>query len=482
MAIKILFINAPLEKYPVGGRKENYDCMPPYGMLYCATVCMSILGNEMVKVIDAEYFGLSLEQIESEIGRLDPEYVAVNVTSINLPVVIDIISSVKKNNSVIVGGTHAILSPEDLFEDSIINKILFVCNGEGESVYQQFFSGVSIELISNISYYDGNKIVNNNSTIAFSLDKLIVSRELLPYDPMHWEESNITESYMLTSRGCPYSCSFCSANVICKNKIMLRSAEAIIDEFNYLKQLGVNYIRFIDDLFMINEKRLISICNCIRDVGWNKHNFGFEATGRISTLNSIDSVCWQLLNNSGCRELEIGVESGSAKILRIMNKHYKISELFNVIDNALKYEIKIKAFIICGYLNETLDDLLDTLRLCIKLKTIAKEKIRFSAVPAKAYPKTVLYRELMDLPKMQSVNKQWFCFTENVDLVDYLGVEDPVAISILNKRTRYNGMHILNNSPISISEISGGASTGDVLKILSDIALISAGFKQMYFI
>lgn len=481
MAITILFINSPLEKYPVGGREYDYDCMPPYGMLYCATVCMNILGKEKVKVLDAEYYGLSLEQIVCAIEKLDPVFVAINVTSINLPVVIDIISHVKNDNSVIIGGTHAILSPEDLFDTSIINKILFICNGEGESVYQQFFNGVPIEKISNISYYNENKIINNNSSISFPLDQLIVSREILPYDPKQWKNSNIIESYMLTSRGCPYSCSFCSANVICKNKIILRSVEAIINEFNYLKCMGVNYIRFIDDLFMINESRLVSICDCIRSVGWSKLNFGFEATGRISTLNKIDSYCWQTLEQSGCKELEIGIESGSEKILKIMNKGYRIRDLFNVIDNALKHGIRIKAFIICGYLNETLDDLLETLRLCMKLKEVAKDRIRFSAVPAKAYPKTVLYRELMSFPRMRDINKYWFCFTQNIDLADYLGVEDPATITILKKRTRYNGMHVLNGIPTSISEISGGANTGDVLKILSDIALISDDHEKIYF-
>lgn len=481
MPITILFINSPLEKYPPYGRKNNYDCMPPYGMLYCATVCMDLLGKEYVSVLDAEYYGLSPKQIAYEIDKLDPRYIALNVTSINIPVVIEIISYVKKNNSVIIGGTHAILSPEDLFDDSIIEKILFVCNGEGESVYQQFFSGVSVENISNICYYNGNKIVRNNFPILFPLDKLIVSREILPYDPNHWKNSNVIESYMLTSRGCPYSCSFCSANVICKNKIMLRSTEAITDELNYLKQLGVNYIRFIDDLFMINDKRLVSICDCIRKVGWNKLNFGFEATGRISTLNKIDSYCWQTMEQSGCKELEIGIESGSEKILKQMNKGYKFSDLFNVIDNALKYKIKIKAFIICGYLYETLDDLLETIMLCVKLKELAKDMIRFSAAPAKAYPKTFLYRELMSLPRMKDVDKYWFCFAQNVDLADYLGVDEPDAIAILKKRTRYNGMHVFNGTPISISEISGGANTSDVLKILCDIALISDGHKGIFF-
>ena len=55
MSIEILFINSPLKKYPENGRSEFYEIMPPYGLLYCATVCANILGIEKVKVLDAEY-------------------------------------------------------------------------------------------------------------------------------------------------------------------------------------------------------------------------------------------------------------------------------------------------------------------------------------------------------------------------------------------------------------------------------------------
>lgn len=286
---------------------------------------------------------------------------------------------------------------------------------------------------------------------------------------------------MVTSRGCAYMCSFCAANVICENKVILRSSKALIEEFIYLKNRGVNYIRFVDDLFMSSINRLLLICDCIKSVGWNCSNFGFEATGRIDILSKANNRIWEILAQSGCKELEIGVESGSDKVLKQMNKKYRADQLLNVIQKAVNFKIKIKAFIICGYIGETFDDLLATLNLCKYLKEIAGDLIRFSAVPGKAYPKTVLYDQLINLPCLRDTEKNWLYQTENVNLTEFFQFDNEAVKSTLSARTRYNGMHIYKGKPTALSEVSGGAQTSTVLKVLSDIALISDNLDSFFF-
>ena len=481
MNIEILFINSPTEIYPISGRNSVYDCMPPYGLLYCASICIKMLGKEKVFVLDAEYEGLSPYQIIRKIHEYSPRYIAINATTVNFTVVIDIISKVVNNYSVIIGGTHAIISPESFFLEPIIKKILFVCNGAGEAVFFQLFSGTDIKDISNIVYYADDEIIHNNSNFYFPIDEIIVLRDILPYDPQKWPNTNTVESYMLTSRGCPYQCSFCAANIICKNKILFRSPNSISKELSYLKNIGVNYVRFIDDLFMASPYRLNTILDCINKNGWDSTNFAFEATGRIDTLASMDKSLWKRMYLSGCKELEIGIESGSSRILLLMNKNYDYKDLYYVIDMALSYKIKIKAYIIVGYYTETFEDLGKTIDLCIKLKKIAGNNIRFSAAPAKAYPGTLLYQDIMNLSYMKNISADWIYNYKNVDLTDTLDINDYTIISLLRRRTRYNAMHVLNNNITALSELSGDATTTDVYKALCDITLISNNHSPLFF-
>ncbi len=473
--IEILFVNSPNGKYPDGGRPASYECIPPYGLLYCATVCVNAIGRQSVMVLDAEYEGLSIAQIVDRINRICPRFVALNATSVNLSVVLELIANISRPKSVIVGGTHAILSPADFFTEKIADKILFVCTGAGEPVFSQFLSGVPISKISGIAYMEGSKVVLTEANAKNPFVDTILLRGLVSHDPQKNGEK--VESYMLTSRGCPYFCSFCAASAICKRQVAFRSVDSIERELRYLKELGVNYIRFVDDLFMANARRLVSLCECMRNLDWSRANFGFEATGRIDILSRMKNSLWKLLFDCGCRELEIGVESGSRRILRLMNKGYTKGELLSVAKSAVATGIKLKAYIMAGYFSETEDELHETLDLCMKLRGICGENIRFSATPVKAYPGTRLFKEVM---KAKENNEDLFQNSKNVDLAEWFGVRDCDTACILKRRTRYNAMYALCGKPIAISEISGGASTDSVLRLLCDVALVSDGREPCF--
>ena len=232
-------------------------------------------------------------------------------------------------------------------------------------------------------------------------------------------------------------------------------------------QSGVKHIRFIDDLFLCSSNRILEFAEIFSELGLNKKNFSFEATGRIDILSKFDESIWEKLSMHGLSEIEIGIESGSQRILNLMNKNISIFEIFQTIKKCMLYEIKVKAFIICGYYTESVKELGETIALCNNLKHLAKNKIRFSATPAKAYPGTLLYNQIISCG--HTISQQYMY----IDLSQHLCNADEKTKIILKSRTRYNAVHQESESPLFLSEISGGADASSVIKALIRIALIS---------
>lgn len=465
--MKFLLVNLPLDIYPANNRIEIYNTMPPYGLGYIASVSEVFLGKENVKLIDAEYRGLSLENINKEIVDYNPDIIGINVSSANFFVFESLLNNISQKylGKIIVGGPHAIICPNDFFKIDKQGFINFICLGEGEFVFKQFFEGYEKRNIENICYKDvDGTIVSNPKKTIVDFNNIYIDRSVFQNDLIF--KDGYKKSYMVTSRGCPNYCSFCAAPYIYGHNFFLRSKESLLKELVHLKSLGVNHIRFIDDLFLCSNKRIQDFISILSELNLSKSNFSFEATGRVDILSQLDDNIWKLLSGYGLDELEIGIESGSQRILNLMNKHISINNIFTVIEKCLKYHVKIKCFIICGYYTETVYDLEKTIALCKSLKHFCKNLIRFSATPAKAYPGTLLFDQITSCGYIPSQEYMY------IDLSQY-SCEEKEKLDLLKARTRYNAVHKNSQLPLLLSEISGGADSLSVIQALIEIALIS---------
>lgn len=210
--MRILFVNLPLDIYPANNRTEKYNTIPPYGIGYIASVVANYIGRENVKLVDAEYKGLSLESIKKEMEKFGPNILAINVCSANFFVFEALLNILppKYESKIIVGGPHAILCPKDFF--SIHNRkfIKFVCLGEGELVFTQFLLGYNIQSIENICY------MKTDGTLSFTPKQTTINFDDFDLDRTFFEndlfyKEGLKRSYMVTSRGCPNNCAFCAA-------------------------------------------------------------------------------------------------------------------------------------------------------------------------------------------------------------------------------------------------------------------------------
>ena len=210
---------------------------------------------------------------------------------------------------------------------------------------------------------DGAVIVNNERPFRDNLDELSFPR----YEKFQLGKYVTEEIGMVSSRGCPYGCTYCPVKSAIGRKWRYRSGESIVEEIQYWYDRGSRQFSMLDDNFTMRQDRVIAICDEIK-----KRNFkGIE----LNCNNGVraDRVSYEVLKNmkeAGFKYLAFGVEAGNDKILKNINKGETIEVTEAAIKNALDLGFKITLFFIVGSHGETMDDLVGFNKPCIKIPCI----------------------------------------------------------------------------------------------------------------
>ena len=166
----------------------------------------------------------------------------------------------------------------------------------------------------------------------------------------------------MSTRGCPYACEFCS-NVVFGHSYRERSAANVVDEVEQALALGYDRISFADDVFTLNARRVLEICDEIRRRGLL---FAWECLGRVDTF---DAATARAMKRAGCFRIFFGIESGNDRILALMSKQITTAQAAAAVAAAHDAGLEVGAFFIVCYPGESDDTVLDTLRFatCLPL-------------------------------------------------------------------------------------------------------------------
>jgi len=210
--------------------------------------------------------------------------------------------------------------------------------------------------------------------LAPAIDDLpFVDRRFLTDDPYRANDGRI-EANMVGARGCPYDCSFCGAAVSANPEITIRTRtpENIIQEMRDLDaRYGVTAFRFVNDLFLGYE-RFIRKCMTAFSEAAVGGRYAWDATGRINILHRMNDDMLELLKRNGCREVALGIESGSERLLTYMGKRITPEMTRSVVRRLTEHGISIKGYYILGFPTETCDELNATMRQVYDLWDIAE--------------------------------------------------------------------------------------------------------------
>ena len=287
---------------------------------------------------------------------------------------------------VILGGVHVTFRPLDAVKNSFVDAI---CVGEGEEtvveVAERVEVGKTLEDVKGVIYRSGNEIVDNGPReFIKDLDSLpFPAYDLMPLEKYSLFGEHLEQFPVITSRGCPFACRYCSSSLFMGHRFRARSAENVVDEIEWLVgDFNAKHIAFSDDTFTLSRRRVEAICNEIKrrgiDIEWS-------CSSRVDTINE-DML--KKMKEAGCSAIYYGVESASEKILNFYRKRIDFEKVKRAVELTKKYDIMVICSFIIGAPMEKKEDMKATLKFALKLNP---DYAQFSILTP--YPGTEIYEE-----------------------------------------------------------------------------------------
>jgi len=369
--MKVLLINPPRKNEIIGNNptiiEEERGYNPPLGLLYIAGY-LEKYSDHQIKIIDAQVEELNYQALEEQVDLFKPDIVgltAMTMTLLDVIKTVEIVKKVKPDAKIVLGGPHVHLYPNESIN---LSNIDFLVLGEGEKTFKLLLDNISnffeLEKIPGLVFKNNGQIINTGIPEPINnLDDLpFPARHLVPYkkyNSLLSKGSCVTTVF--TSRGCPFQCSFCDRPHLGK-KFRARTANNVVDELEECVKMGIKDFLVYDDTFTVDKQRTIDICDEIvnRDLKIN-----WDIRSRVDTITEDMLV---KLKKAGCCGIHYGVEAGTEKILKVLNKGITIDQVKKTFDLTRKYKIPILAYFMIGSPEETKEDILTNFDVMKKLK------------------------------------------------------------------------------------------------------------------
>lgn len=334
--------------------EEKKGLFPPLGLAYIAAVLRS--QGYSVRIIDMNVEIKSLQELEKICEKEKPDIIGVSSTTITYNTCVNILKHVKTflpSAIRVVGGPHASIMPHEFLDYSD-----FVVYGEGEYTMLELIK--TLENNGDPSTIKGLIFKGNKEVIKTDIRPLINDLDNLPLPARYllpMEAYNDNKGAILTSRGCPFNCIFCNSHLIFGKKFRARSPKNVVDEIEYLiKAYNVQVIRILDDMFTLNRKRVLEICDEILNRGLN---IGWELTNG-TRVDKVDKELLEKMHEAGCYRIYYGIESGSEKVLKLLRKDIKLDQVRRVVKWTKEIGIEVGGFFMIGGPGETMETLKET--------------------------------------------------------------------------------------------------------------------------
>ena len=390
--MKITFLNPP---QPNSKYKFLGVVAPSLGIGYIAAVLEQ--NNYDVDVLDSSALELSYDEIGEEMLKRNPDIVSISALTPTIGAALDAadkIKNVKPDTIVVLGGYHPTFEYENLLKEE--ESIDVIVRGEGEytmlELVQKIESGGDLKDVQGLAFIDDT---SEDKTIIVTPDRPpIQDLDELPFPAFHlfpmekYKILNITTNVatIITTRGCPMQCSFCSSAALHGKHLRRRSYENVVDEIEMrLQEQNIDTIAFMDDTFTLDVKFVKNFCEEIKRRGLK---FWWGCTSRVDTLSE---ELLEMMKDAGCITIFMGVESADQQMLDKMNKNITVRKTMNAFKLARKVGIRTIASCVIGMPEDTRESMKKTIDFVSSLKP---NYALFSL--ATPYPGTRFYKETFE--------------------------------------------------------------------------------------
>ena len=407
--MKILLLNPPFTDY--GGLEGHGGKALPLNLAYLASYLHKERPDIEIEILDCEALGLIYSKIKEEIKKIKPDLVGITAPTPAFTQVLEICRIIKQEISkdiiTVLGGPH----PTALPRETIAEKDIDICVVfEGEIVFTELINALdrktSLNEIKGIFFKD-----KNNNVIETEKREPIKDLDSLPFPDREFFDtdlyfppptkrlSNKKAGNMITSRGCPYECTYCMASFMWQRKVRFRSIENVMKEIEEcIDKYNIREFNFHDELFTVNKKRTIEFC---QEVKKRKLDIAWVCMIRVDFT---DEETLKEMKEAGCKKIMFGFESGSQMILDKMKKRVALEKAEQAVKLVKKMGIKTAGNFMFGNIGETKETIRQSIDLAKKLNT--DTMAFFIASP---YPGTEFYR----------IAKEKGYFRKNIEWKDF---------------------------------------------------------------
>ena len=348
-----------------------------------------------VEILDAYKRNLTQKELSVEIKNIKPDVVGITVLMDQYGksghMVAEIAKQIDSDILTVMGGVYATVNPEFVVKD---NNIDYVMIGEAEYSFKDllnYLRGVDdVKISSGIAYKTDNGVVINKGHSELIKDLSELPRpsyhliDYLSYANMYSDRKSVDApmdypyARIVTSRGCPFKCTFCQVPTIQGRYFRKRSIEHILDEILWLKnEYGIKAIIFDDDNLYTNMKNAKQLFQAMIDSGLN-----LPWVSIATAVFRLDEEMIDLMYESGCRYIDIAIESGSERVINeIVKKPIEHKQAIRLVKYARTKGIFVSSNFIIGFPGETWDEILETISFA-EIINVDYAKI-FIAIPLK---------------------------------------------------------------------------------------------------
>src|SRR3989338_1047961 len=321
-------------------------------------------------VIDLQ-LGYTVEDVVKKAQEFKADLIGMTMFSFDFMNTYDKVNEIKKatNIPLILGGAHISTVKKEVLEKTSAD---FAIVRDGELPLYELCSGLPLEEVESLIWRNPQgEIVTNH------VRKLNRELDLLPfpaYDKfelpryIHYIDRRLP---LETSRGCPYSCTYCDVKVSMGQAFRPRSPENMIEEFKHWYDKGYRYFEFVDDVFTMDIERAKETCRLIIKSGmkfrWNCAN--------CIRADRVDEELLRLMKEAGCEFVAYGLETGNPEMLKIIKKAITLEKYLATFELTKHIGLKFAVNFIIGHQEETLERAMDSIRFA---KSIPADYVNFS--------------------------------------------------------------------------------------------------------
>ena len=371
--MKILLVSPPYPKDKVFRKSMKHlgAVLPPLGVAYIAGM-LEKDGHE-VRIIDgpawATVLDYGFDELERDIKEFEPDVIGISASTSQVDHAkrtISIAKAVNKDCIVILGGTLISADPDALLG---FEQVDFGVYGEADLTFSEILKAVeqkkSVEGMEGVIWRDNGYVKFLKPKVIINLDQVpMPSRHLLKMDIYRPSPANyrrLPATTLMTSRGCPYQCIFCSRPTE-GTAFRAHSAERVVDEIEHLvTKYGIRDIQIFDDTFSLIPSRVEKICKGIierkLDVWWNC----------MTRVDKINPELLLLMKQAGCYEIGFGIESGSDRILQFIKKATTTDLVRKGVKMTKDAGIDVRGFFMIGFPTETREEIMQTIEFAKEL-------------------------------------------------------------------------------------------------------------------